>query len=616
MSLLRTFKDYLRFCKDKNLLIQPALKQQNKLLPTFLINEITHPSSISNEKEKLNDAQLVKENYEKIGKGSMFERKNVEEYLKSLGPTSLKRSELEANEFFDEEKAQRRHNLGKSLQSLENSSPLQFNMEQEDIRLIFEKLIAITPRPNGSADSPRIMINDSSRQKRKLPRHIYTEIPPVPEFGESASAFEEYVHLLTNATFHYKQSSKTNGIIPKILKNFFHPLNSNTIPLRTVNSYNDVILYFSRKWNIATCREFLVQMKLENVKPNTTTFNIMLRSLLTQQNIRHTADPYKIIISYLNSMKQYEIDADLVTWNVIFNLLKDEISKKLLLENRMFLGIPVDEKFIQSVVKDLSLRGAITSRDILKTFQEFNISLDSKLITIVMKQLIREENILAAWKVAEYSKKEKIRSSVDQMNLLLAHFSSLGRVDLVVATMNTFRRRYKVSPDIESYKLVMKSISRSKYWSLQLPALRVLYHQMMKDTKNCVAGEYWIRRIRSRLKFIFEKDVELKPELTPEELQLKEDIKNIKWNLGSEIIDLTEKIPSEYLDTATKLGFNASTEKIDFDNLDVKKKKAKDYKDRIALLSVQKGLVKRVPYAEDSYGALKKEMKERNIIVS
>lgn len=616
MSLLKTFKEYLRVCKDKNLLIRP-LGQNINLLPTNLINEISYPPQIPETEPKQNDADLVKKHYEKIGKGSMFERKNVESYLKSLGPTSLKRSSIDDHELFNEQEAKEKHVFYKNLESLDNSSTVLFNLEQEDIRHILENLVTVTPKSSESTNSLKISMNDEAKKFRKKPSpHIYTEIPPVPDFHDSVSTFEDYIYLLTHSTFHHKKSSNFNGIIPKILKNFFHPLNSNTIPLRTVNSYNDAIHYFSNKWNIATCRELLVQMKLENIKPNSTTFNIMLKSLLTHQNIRHVTSPYKIALKYLLDMKRYGVEADLVTWNLIFNLLKDDISKKLLLDNRKLLNLPADPYFLTAAFKHLSFQEDLSSRALLKLMKDFDISFDVKLLNVMVKKLIKEKQILSAWKVIDHSRKEfNFRPNVEQLNLFLVHFSNIGRVDLVVATMNTFKKHFKVKPNYDSYNLVMKSISRSKHWDDKLHILRILYHKMMADIKNCVAGEYWIRRIRARLKFIYEKDVQLQPELTSEELQLKAEIETIKWGFNTGDGDLSKRIPEQFREVSAKLGFQGvCSDLVAIEDLEMKKEKMRKYKDRIDFLSIQKSLVKRIPYAEDSYTALKQEMKARKLI--
>lgn len=617
MSVLRTFRDYMRVCMDKNLLIRPPGQQVN-LLPFHLVNEISHP--VEKEiKNKQNDAQLVEEYQEKLGKGSMFERKNVESYLKPMGNVNLKRANIETNESFQEQIASENYKFQKSIQSLENSSTVLFNLEQQSIREILEKLITVTPKSTDPTELPKIALRDEAKaSKKKQDNHVYTEIPAVPDFGENVSLFEHYIYQLTHSTFHFKSSSNFNGIIPKILKNLFHPLNSNSIGLRTVNAYNDVIFYYTKKWNIATCRELLVQMKLENVRPNTTTFNIMLKGLLTHQSIRHVSDPYKIALTYLNEMIKYGVKADLVTWNLVFNLLKDDISKKLLLENRKILNLPADTHFIRSFFKYLSFSEGVTSKDLLSLIKEYSLPMDSKLLEILVKKLIGESRIIPAWKVIDHTKKEfNFSPSVIHLNLFLVKFSDIGRIDLVVATLNTFKKRFKIKPNYDSYNLVMKSISRSKDWDGKLAVLRVLYHQMLVDLKNCVAGEYWIRRSRARLKFIYDKEVYLKPELTDDEQGLKEAMKILRWNFDSKNGDLSKGTPDEFKNITALLGYspwNKKTDSISIENLEDRKQRAAEYKSRLSGLAIQKSLVQRIPYSNDSFAALKKEMKERNLL--
>jgi ATPase expression protein 3 len=625
MSFSRSLAEYFIKCKQNNWLIRSP---QHKFvpLPRSKINELNiEPKSIppTLPYSKQNHSKLLQDNYDLVGKGSRLERKSVQLQIKTLGYPNLDRVQNIDRGPYPE--AQGKHLS--YLESVRNDSPESLIHEQnneEIVRMIIETLVEITPVPQSDSTLSTISLNDTETKRTKsFKRHVYSEIPPLPDFEDDPSKFQEYVYILTHSTFHYKNSSKFNGVISKLLKNLFHPLNANTSKLRDLGSYNAVIHFYSLKWNIATCRELLLQMKLEGITPNATTYNTMLNNLIKLQHIQHISNPYIICSKLLTQMKSRGVKADVVTWNSIFKLLRDDQSKAVLLKNRTLLNIPLDSHSITTILGYLAEIKELGSYSLLRLIHSYDFAIDRKLLCVIVKRLVQEGHFDAVFKLLDSVKGDQKVSS-EPMNLLLVHFSNIGRVDLVIATINTFKEKYDVKPDANTYNLVMKSIARSGEWKQRYKVWRVMYKQMQEDLDNIITGEYWIRQLRAYYKFNRNLDVKLNVALTDSEVNLKELKNQLKFEGTVPLfIDQNQPEHQAYASIAKKFGsktfrFKKQNEThIESDANDLKesqRRKRKNYKKKISLLSIQKAMVKRIPYAQDSYTALDSELRERGII--
>lgn len=639
MSISKSISEYFVKCKQNNWLVRaPQIKFTP--LPNSSFTQKPVLEIPKSQIKKQNDSKLLEENNHLVGKGSNFERKSIQTQIKTLGIPNLKRVLSNQKQSYPEEEARFISHIENSRNNTRESSIHDQNNE-ENVKKIIETLIEITPKPEDATSVSPIALNDrENRKARTLRRHVYTEIPPLPDFDTDAGKFEDYIYTLTHSTFHYKNSSKFNGVISKILMNLFHPLNSNTSSLRSLDSYNSVLHYYSMKWNIATCRELMLQMKLEGISPNTTTYNLLLRNLLVLQHIQHMSNPYVIALNFLTQMKGREIKADVVTWNIIFGLLRDDFSKAVLLNNRSLLNIPLDNHSINTILKYLVEIKDVDSTSLLKLIHSYDFEIDRKLLCIIVKRLVKDEHYDSAFQIIELVKNDFDISS-EPMNLLLTHYSNIGRIDIVISIMNTFKQKYDVKPDANTYNLVMKTFARSAKWNGHYKVWRVMYKQMLEDLDGIIAGDYWIKKVRAYYKFERKREVNLSIPLSTYENHLKE-LKNqliiddaIPINLANE----TESQKS-YIKTAVKFGYgfkkkckeisetnnnsiaklktlktknNSEEENLSID-IAIGKKRSKNYRKKINVLSIQKAMVKRIPYAKDPYGSLDKELRERNII--
>lgn len=605
MSLLRTLREYVHTCKDQSLVIRrsslPAAKQFSPALPTAP----REPSSV--------DLPVSAEQWELIGKGSSFHQRQVKESLKPLAYPSLRRSQTHRPRIYPEADAKSRYIIERSLQNKKFESSIMDELNRQTITQIIEALADVTPRGE-TGDEPSPIRHKDTQLDIKTPSHMYTEVPQLPDLKSHPEEFETYVHQLTHSTFHHKQSSKFNGIIPKILRNLFHPLNSNTLHIRTTHSFNNAIFFFVNKWDVATCRELLVQMKSEGKLPTTTTYNILLKALLTLQNIQHTSDPYKVALKHLKQMKVYRLQADVVTWNVMFGLLKDDFSKQMLLRKRTELKIPMDGRFMYMIAKEFSLKDGMNAKNLLTLVKELEFPLEGRLVNLVSGMLIKERQFSGALKLVEYAHKGKAnyRANRKVLNMFLNVFAELKRVDLCVGIVNTFKTRFNVAPDYDSYDLLFESLARSGFWKEKYMVVRVLYRQMVNEL-GVIAGDYWLKRLRSRLKFIHDVEVELSSPLNEKELELQELMRSYVFD---------QRVPRWLNDpqlrkAGIKMGYyasRASESKRETPALTARKQTAQDYRERIDNISVHKAMAKRLPYARDPYAALKDELYSRNII--
>lgn len=614
MSLIKAVGDYVKVCREHNLFVTRRPRVQIKqLLPSASAVRRDVQAS-KKEAHGHEDPEL----WRLVSKGSQFQQNIVRESLKPLGFPVLRRSQ---------ERRQRDHTLdhvqytdGESTGKGEFERGIIHTLDGQAVAQIISTLVEITPRGNTPDDVSPLSTRDA-HLIFKAPKHVYTEIPPIPNFSEYPEQFEDYIYRITHSTFHHKQSSKFNGIIPKMLRNMFHPLNSNTLNIRTADSFNYVIHYFVKKWDIATCRELIVQMKAEHKTPTTTTYNIMLNALTTLQNIIHKSDPYKIALKHLTQMKRYNLKADVVTWNIVFNILRDDPSKEILVQKRKELKVPIDDYFTYSLMKHFSKRDGITGKKLLEVMRELGFALDGRLVTLVVKMLISERQFTNALKIVSFAHENEsmnYRANRKSLNKFLDEFAKLKRVDLCIGAMNTFERSFGVTADYDTYTLLFEAMARSGYWKDKYALCKVLYHRMLNDL-GVVAGDYWLKKLRSRLKFIHDYDVNLSYPLTEKERNLEKIITEFaftEWKVPRWMDNnrtVKDRIASK------RMGYYASRDSVGKNqSLEMKNRRelSRNYKSKIDAISITKAMQKRIPYAKDPFKELKEELSERGIISS
>lgn len=557
-------------------------------IPVKIKKDIMEETSYRNE--------FVRTNKNLIGKGSIDEQIKIKDYLSPMGLQHLTRITLRSGKY-DAKSAKLFYEKLKIIKNSKNSQKVLFNLCNKDVASIISLLMDLTPEK---------IVMDSNR--RYFLPEIYTEIPRFPNFQNHEKSLDEYIALLTHSTFYYKSSSRKNGIIPKILRNLMHPSNINTVNLRNVHIFNDVIYFFSKKWDFASCRELYSQMKWEKIPPNTKTFNLLLMNLVKNSQIVKKKLPFKEVIFYLTEMKCNKTQADVITWSTCYNLLLDDISRDIFLEKMAECNVPITQEFIANVL----MKEVCDSTTLLQFLNKTNIPLTTKLFNLCIKKLVDEDKHEAAWQFICYIEKSAaFRLNTESLNILLRSFAESGRIDLSILTFNTLINSYGLKANVQTFHMLFKALTRNGYHENFCVVNQWLKQLMKKHTNNLLIRSYWIVKANSIAKFNIKSTNITSHHLEKAGKLLDKicwDDKGLKLRCWSSYVDMRKSfrflgcIPSNIKPKQVKI--DTSVQSI--------KKSA--YRNRIKFLSIQNAKQNKILYAQNHFTSLKDELKRRGII--
>ncbi|CCH59322.1 hypothetical protein TBLA_0B04880 [Henningerozyma blattae CBS 6284] len=453
-----------------------------------------------------------------------FNKKIVHEYLSPLSKTNFKR--LDPNLKYDFKKAEAFTTYSKTVQrNLVNG--LTSNVESINYQKFLSKLLSILMK--NSTHIKQLSAIPNFNYSLSGSNNIYLnytceEVPALPDFDKNPELFENYIGILTHTNFLYKNSSRLNGIIPKILRNLMHPSNIKTLKLRTVNTYNDVIYYFGTKHDFASSREVFAQMKLESCSPNTRTYNLLLRNILRNLRLNKSKPIYDEVIFYLEDMESHGVKPDLVTWLTCYNFLNENLSRQIFIEQMISLGFPITNEVLYAIVKtsdkiDYMLQSKNKAKDntsnndndhtlseILGILKEHKIPLNLKLFNYCIKKLLYEDNYPVAMKIVEYainnqdSDSKLFKPNHKTLNLFLVYLANKGRLDLSIMTFNTFASRFKIKPTIDSFNQMFKALVRNGY-STHFSVVSKIIHTWQNDWNCGRRQSYWHIKAQAISKF-------------------------------------------------------------------------------------------------------------------
>ncbi|SCU77998.1 LAFA_0A04368g1_1 [Lachancea sp. 'fantastica'] len=544
------------------------------------------------------ECKLSPQELRTVGKGSLFERQTAQEFLKPYAAHQFARHTVQPS--YDLNHAKANYIALKKLKSSRKSETLLFNASKRYVEEMIPLLVLITPR--------EVAVGHAKRSFRS---EVFTEIPPIPNFTDHPKLFGSYIATLTHTRFYYKKSSMQNGVIPKILRNLMHPSNFKTVELRDVDVYNDVIFFFSERSDYATCRELFAQMKLENVMPNTKTFNLMLRNVLKKSHIRSIKNPLSDALYYLRQMQHHEIQADSVTWATCYNMLMESLSRGVFLEKLLERGVPITPALVFTILRS----GELTSSKLLRFLTSNSVPLDTKLFSFCLKALLTEEKYDTAWAFVDHAHKNAaFKINHECLNVFLRHFAERGRLDLAFLTFNSAVSTYGVAANLHSFDMVAKALVRNGYTKNFSLVLEYLCQLKRAYTGEVQVFSYWLSKAQAVSKFNIQRPVtEDGLERARTVLQsAKWDSKGMTWDCWNNCSASLRKVfrflgcvPQSIKAEPKKARFTTGSE--------ISDKKHK-YKSRVRMLAVRHAMLKRIPYAEDRYVALKKELQERGIL--
>lgn len=542
----------------------------------------------------------VKENIGHVGKGSKFGKKVAKEYLSPLQGRPLSRHNIIDD--YDAEKAKRLHG---QVKYVEKNPKLHDALLTRFLRSTGDMLAALI-----ACSPPKMKVNSQQTKKIYL-KYSKHELPQIPNFENDPRYFENYIGLLSHTEFLHKNSSSTNGIVPKILRNLMHPANIKTLHLRTTRCYNDLIFYFSEKFDFATCRELFVQMKVENVTPNTVTYNLLLRSVLKNSHIRKNKFFDEEVLYYLKNMETSGIEADSVTWTTCYNLLGDDVSRLLFVEQMHERNVPFTEDFIYTVLRN----GDYSSNECLVFLTNHQVPLNPKTFKLCVSRLLLEDRLDVAWAFLEYTWKNSqgnLKGGIDVVNQFMREFAAKGRLDLALMTFNTYVKRRAIEPDMHIFEMLFKALVKNGYhrnFAVTLTYIQNLRKKYGFGNRN----NYWLVKALSIVKFNVDPQLGV---VTPEKLErLTSSMNFLEW--GVDTTSFTTRVwdshSIHFKNACRMIGcIPMAYRRQSPQNATAPHRKA-EYRKRIRYVALQNAMLKRVPYAKDWYGTLKKELEERGL---
>lgn len=306
-----------------------------------------HYTNLSNQ-DLLKYTPLITEDYR---------RKYYQEYLKPLNIPNLKTFQKN-RPVYDSDRASenwKRKKLLPSVNYLEN--------RMKFLRMM-DLLIELTPdslKLSNPSISTVYIQNLISRQelesnenqfRAETPIYHFHELPqlymPVDGGVQNGSDnatldFQKYIYFLTHLKCLYKNSSSLeNGIIPDILLYTHNLENPEFKSLRSVHTFNYLIRYFGYEKNQSSfARELLLVMNKDGLKPNIDTINNLLRMCKTHLRIRSLSSTYSAVIQYLNLCKDLELQVNLTSWNMVYDLISNIFLKEIFIDKMNSINLPI-----------------------------------------------------------------------------------------------------------------------------------------------------------------------------------------------------------------------------------------------------------------------------------
>lgn len=444
---------------------------------------------------------IVKNNKDLIGKGSNFTKKIINQQLVLINSTKFKRSKI-LNSQYDSLKATNYHNLKTDILKDKQFALL---LDQNFINRIIPFLFKLTPNYRSLPNDSILPLNDSwSRQDKNSNRalsisssfktSLLLEVPQLPNFQLNPNKFASYIRTLTHHTIIKDQN------LPHLLRTLANPMNNMTTPLQTIDTYNDILFYFKNHWDFASMREIFKFINLHPfIRPNLTTFNILISSLLKNNQIRMSKDIIIGLKFYLKLMIRQEVEIDSKTWELIMRFLTTSIGRLQFVQIMKQNNVPVTDWSSIYIMKDFPKE--MINHYITKSATSKNMRRNVRITNIIIKSCLQNGEFNMA---LDFIRSNRSNCSVNDqtLNLFLVPLSNMGKLDHCLMIYKWFNENLGVCGDLTSFNLLLKSHVRNGY-SKNFPVIYEWINLLFKDRVGLkyLPNSYWKLKCQSIVKF-------------------------------------------------------------------------------------------------------------------
>lgn len=386
-----------------------STKKVAKIIPTSNVHK--------KQDQKLEDKELNKYKFLLLN----YQRKIYQDFLAPLNMPSLKVFNNELPKYNEESAVENWHRKKKkdSLATFEG-----FIQDRTSFHKMMDLLVKVTPNNLKLEEDRNInilgkILADQENQELEhtypyeFPRHVFTEVPPIP-IDLTVESFQKYIYHLTHLTFYYKNSlSLKSGIVADILL-YTHRLDNEKFKqYRSVHTYNYLMHYFGYIKNQSSfARELLLVMNKDGHKPNIQTINNLLKLCRTHSNIRSITNTYDIVTKYLKLCHSLNIPVNLTTYNRIYDSINNIFLKEIFLDKLNMINLPILKNLVLRILDDYMkvttdnpdlinfIESELNYMDWRNDFKVFNKVLYHKCVNLDSEELI--------CKISDLSKNEKL----------------------------------------------------------------------------------------------------------------------------------------------------------------------------------------------------------------
>lgn len=192
-----------------------------------------------------------------------------------------------------------------------------------------------------------------SRNRYKVPRYFFHEVPPIPK-PLTKESFQEYIYFLTHLNIVYRNSSSlTSGIVSEILLYTHNVENEQFKPFRSAQTYNYLIKYYGfDKFQVSFARYLLLVMYQDGHQPDIDTINELLKICRVHVKRRALSSTYKVITRYLAVAKKHDIQVNLLTWNRVYDCIDNVLLKEHFVNKIVSVNLPVLKNLSLQILSD------------------------------------------------------------------------------------------------------------------------------------------------------------------------------------------------------------------------------------------------------------------------